>query len=397
MAEISQPRRPILRNIQSILQREMVREFLAESMSTYVMMVFGLGSVAHMVLGDQKLGSYLGVNLGFGFGVTMGVHVAGGISGAHMNAAVTFTNCALGRMPWRKFPIYVLGQFLGSFSAAATTYLIFYSAIDHFAGGDLLVTGPLSTANIFATYLPEHMTVWQGFLDEVFVTAMLQLCLFAITDKKNSPALHGTEALVIGILVCVIGVSLGMNSGYAINPSRDLPPRFFTFIAGWGKKVFRAGDNWWWVPVVAPIVGAYIGGIVYLGLIHCSIPQQPQRLENSAAGGQKITASPVVPLTRISSTPAPNQPAPLASPMVPLTRISSTPSSTQAPNQPAPIASSPMVPLTRISSTQAPNQPAPIASSPMVPLTRISSTPSSTQAPNQPAPLPSGSMTLEQF
>ncbi|XP_040596065.1 aquaporin-7 isoform X3 [Mesocricetus auratus] len=361
MAEISQPRRsiqnstmsprPILRNIQSILQREMVREFLAESMSTYVMMVFGLGSVAHMVLGDQKLGSYLGVNLGFGFGVTMGVHVAGGISGA----------------------------------------------IDHFAGGDLLVTGPLSTANIFATYLPEHMTVWQGFLDEVFVTAMLQLCLFAITDKKNSPALHGTEALVIGILVCVIGVSLGMNSGYAINPSRDLPPRFFTFIAGWGKKVFRAGDNWWWVPVVAPIVGAYIGGIVYLGLIHCSIPQQPQRLENSAAGGQKITASPVVPLTRISSTPAPNQPAPLASPMVPLTRISSTPSSTQAPNQPAPIASSPMVPLTRISSTQAPNQPAPIASSPMVPLTRISSTPSSTQAPNQPAPLPSGSMTLEQF
>lgn len=68
---------------------------------------------------------------------------------------------------------------------------------------------------------------------------MLQLCIFAITDTNNSPALKGTEALVIGILVSVIGVSLGMNSGYAINPSRDLPPRFFTFIAGWGQKVFR--------------------------------------------------------------------------------------------------------------------------------------------------------------
>ncbi|XP_050012083.1 aquaporin-7 isoform X1 [Alexandromys fortis] len=238
--------------------------------------VFGLGSVAHMVLGEQKMGSFLGVNLGFGFGVTMGVHVGGGISGAHMNAAVTFANCALGRMPWRKFPIYVLGQFLGSFLAAATTYLLFYGAIDHFAGGDLLVTGSLATANIFATYLPEHMTLWQGFLDEVFLTALLQLGLFAITDKQNNPALQGTEALVIGILVCIIGVSLGMNSGYAINPSRDLPPRFFTFIAGWGKQVFRAGNNWWWVPVVAPLLGSYVGGIVYLGLIHASIPREPQ-------------------------------------------------------------------------------------------------------------------------
>lgn len=78
-----------------------------------------------------------------------------------------------------------------------------------------------------------------AFTPQVFVTGMLQLCLFAITDKMNSPALQGTEALVIGVLVAVLGISLGMNSGYAINPSRDLPPRFFTFIAGWGKQVFR--------------------------------------------------------------------------------------------------------------------------------------------------------------
>lgn len=74
---------------------------------------------------------------------------------------------------------------------------------------------------------------------QVFVTGMLQLCLLAITDKHNNPALPGTQAVVIGVLVVVIGVSLGMNTGYAINPSRDLPPRFFTFIAGWGTEVFR--------------------------------------------------------------------------------------------------------------------------------------------------------------
>uniref|UniRef100_A0A8C9B1S4 Aquaporin 7 n=1 Tax=Phocoena sinus TaxID=42100 RepID=A0A8C9B1S4_PHOSS len=224
--------------MQTVLQKEMVREFLAEFLSTFVMMVFGLGSVAHMVLGD-KMGSFLGVNLGFGFGVTMGVHMAGNISGAHMNAALTFTNCALGRMSWKKFPVYVLGQFLGSFLAAATIYLLFYTAIIDYSGGSLTVTGPTATANIFATYLPDHMTLWRGFLDEVLVTGMLQLCLLAITDKGNNPALQGTQALVIGILVVIIGVSMGMNTGYAINPSRDLPPRFFTFIAGWGTQVFR--------------------------------------------------------------------------------------------------------------------------------------------------------------
>ncbi|XP_070104855.1 aquaporin-7 isoform X4 [Equus caballus] len=228
---------PMTTRIHAILEKEMVREFLAEFLSTYVMMMFGLGSVAHMVVGD-KFGSFLGVNLGFGFGVTMGVHVAGNISGAHMNAALTFTNCALGRMSWKKFPVYVLGQFMGSFLAAATIYCLFYQAIMDYSGGYLTVTGPTATANIFATYLPDHMTLWRGFLDEVLVTGMLQLCLFAITDKRNNPALQGTQALVIGILVVVIGVSLGMNTGYAINPSRDLPPRFFTFLAGWGIQVF---------------------------------------------------------------------------------------------------------------------------------------------------------------
>lgn len=74
---------------------------------------------------------------------------------------------------------------------------------------------------------------------QVLLTGLLQLCLFAITDKRNNPAQQGTQAVVIGLLVVIIGVSLGMNSGYAINPSRDLPPRFFTFIAGWGVQVFR--------------------------------------------------------------------------------------------------------------------------------------------------------------
>ncbi|XP_060055259.1 aquaporin-7 isoform X2 [Erinaceus europaeus] len=277
---------PVKTRVQAVLQMAMVREFLAEFLSTYIMMVFGLGSVAHWVL-SKDLGSYLGVNLGFGFGVTMGIHIAGNISGAHMNAAITFTSCALGRLPWKKFPVYVLSQFLGSFLAAATTFLLFYGAIMSFSGEQLIVSGPLGTAGIFATYLPDHMTLWRGFLSE--------LCIMAITDKKNSPALEGTHAVVIGILVVIIGISLGMNSGYAINPSRDLPPRFFTFIAGWGNEVFST-KNWWWVPVVAPILGAYLGGLVYLVFIEYSFPQEPQILENYKVS--KDDGTPALPKTQ---------------------------------------------------------------------------------------------------
>ncbi|XP_053426497.1 aquaporin-7 isoform X2 [Nycticebus coucang] len=267
--------------IKRALRKKLVREFLSEFLSTYVMMVFGLGSVAHMVLGSNKFGTFLGVNLGFGFGVTMGVYMGGDVSGAHMNAAVTFTSCALGRMSWKRFPVYVLGQFLGSFMAAVTIYVLFYSII-HFSGGQLTVTGPRATAGIFATYLPAYMTLWRGFVDEVVVTAILQLCLFAIGEKK-SPEMHGTQPVVIGFLVTVIGISLGMNSGYGINPSRDLPPRFFTYIAGWGQEVFRANENWWWVPVVAPILGAYVGGLVYLVFIGSNTPRAPQGSEDPAA------------------------------------------------------------------------------------------------------------------
>uniref|UniRef100_A0A4X2LXB1 Aquaporin 7 n=1 Tax=Vombatus ursinus TaxID=29139 RepID=A0A4X2LXB1_VOMUR len=253
--------------MQEAWQRDIMREFLAEFMSTYVMMVFGLGSVAQKVLGGNDYGTYLTINLGFGFGVTMGIHVGGGISGAHMNSAITFTSCVLGQTPWKKFPVYTMGQCFGSFLAAVTIYGLYYEALIRYTNGNLTVTGPRATAGIFATYPAPHMSLWKGFIDELFLTGILQLCLLVITDKKNSPALQGTHALVIGILIITIGLSLGMNTGYAINPARDLPPRIFTSIAGWGNEVFTAGNSWWWVPVVAPTLGAFMGAIFYLVFI----------------------------------------------------------------------------------------------------------------------------------
>lgn len=74
---------------------------------------------------------------------------------------------------------------------------------------------------------------------QVFGTAMLLLCLMALSDQKNKPAVAGSEPVAVGFLVLLIGISLGSNSGYAINPTRDIAPRVFTAIAGWGADVFR--------------------------------------------------------------------------------------------------------------------------------------------------------------
>ncbi|KAK0148428.1 Aquaporin-7 [Merluccius polli] len=270
------------------LQNRLIRVGLAEALCTYVMMTFGLGAVAQVVTGRGAFGQYLSINVGFGLGVTMGVHVGGTVSGAHMNAAVSFAMCVFGRLAWKMLPIYVLAQLLGSFMAAVTIYTVYNDAIYDYGGGNLTVTGAKATAGIFATYPAPYLSVHGGFIDQVFGTAILLLCLMAFADQRNRPAARGSEGVMAGLLVLLIGISLGSNSGYPINPTRDLAPRVFTAVAGWGSEVFSAGNTWWWVPVVAPLLGGVMGAGLYkafVELFHPALvcdqngPQEVQELE----------------------------------------------------------------------------------------------------------------------
>ncbi|KAL7844120.1 hypothetical protein SRHO_G00226590 [Serrasalmus rhombeus] len=254
------------------VRKKHARVGLAETLSTFVMMVFGLGSVAQVVTGGGLFGDYLSINLGFGLGVAMGVHIGGKVSGAHMNAAVSFTMCVLGRLGWKMLPLYVAAQLLGSFFAAGTVFILYYDAIYHYCEGNFTVSGPKATAGIFATYPAPYISTHAGFLDQVLGTAMLLLCLTALADQRNQPAPSGGEPVAVGALVLLIGVSMGSNSGYAINPTRDLGPRIFTAFAGWGSEVFRAGNAWWWVPVVAPLVGGVTGALIYKALVELLHP-----------------------------------------------------------------------------------------------------------------------------
>ncbi|NWV68787.1 AQP3 protein, partial [Malurus elegans] len=225
--------------------------------------VFGLSSVAQVVLGKGNSGQYLSINMAFGIGVTLGIYAAGKISGAHLNAAITITQWLLGKITWTKLAAYIIGQFLGSFIAAATVFALYYDAIYHFTNGSLTVSGPIATAHIFSTYPAANVSLEGAFFTEFIATVMLILGILVIHDERNYAAMKGAQPMLTGMLVLGIGLGMGLNTGYALNPSRDLPPRIFTAMAGWGMAVFTSEHSWWWVPIAAPILGCPTGVLIY--------------------------------------------------------------------------------------------------------------------------------------
>ncbi|KAJ8000325.1 hypothetical protein DPEC_G00203660 [Dallia pectoralis] len=266
------------------IRNDLLRECLAECLGVYIMILFGCGSVAQVTTSENSKGDYLSINLGFALGTTFGVHVSRGVSGAHLNPAVSLSLCFLGRHPWRRLPFYAVSQITGAFLAAATISLQYYDAIEHYSGGHLSVTGPTATAGIFFTLPADYLSFWGGIVDQVIGTAVLMICILALGDSRNSPAPAGLEPVLVGAVVLVIGISMGSNSGYALNPARDIGPRLFTYIAGWGDEVFRVGGNWWWVPLVATCVGALVGTLIYELFIEVHHPEKELILESNIQG-----------------------------------------------------------------------------------------------------------------
>jgi MIP family channel proteins len=175
-----------------------------------------------------------------GHAVTLGVYVAGGVSGAHLNAAVTLALAVRRGFPWPKVAAYWLAQYAGAFASSAVVYASYREALDDFDGSVRQVSGPQATADIWATYPQAFLSPLPGgMLDQVIGTAFLTLLIFALSDRRNlaPPVWFGPSA--VGADVLAVGMTFGYNSGYAINPARDLSPRLFTAVAGWGRGVSR--------------------------------------------------------------------------------------------------------------------------------------------------------------
>src|ERR1700690_2651907 len=241
----------------------LMAELIAEFLGTFVLMLFGIGVVAMVVLfpsanpGETIHGGFPNITLGWGLAVTMGIYVAGKISGAHLNPAVTLAFALFREFPWRKVLPYFIAQTVGAFAAAALVYWNYLPAFRH-------VDPQLErTAGVFTTFPAFPALPQAGFLDQLIGTGLLVLLVFAITDEFNSPPGANLAPALIGLVVVAIGMSFGGMHGYAINPARDFGPRLFTVGAGFRNNGITDGNKVWWGPVVAPLVGGVIGAGVY--------------------------------------------------------------------------------------------------------------------------------------
>ncbi|XP_063782239.1 aquaporin-9 [Pseudophryne corroboree] len=257
------------------LRNSLARETLSEFFGTCLLITLGCGCVASSVLSNGSAGGHLTSNLGFAMAVTMAVYATGGVSGGHINPAVSFAMCLTGKLAWVKFPFYVAAQFLGAITGSAAVFGVYYDALMKHTDGVFTVNGPNATAHIFATYPSPYLSTLNGLADQILSTAVLLIIIFALFDKKNLAVPKGLEPIAIGLLILLLGLSLGLNCGGAMNPARDLGPRIFTALAGWGFEVFTAGNNFWWIPVVGPMAGAAVGAFIYILCIEAHHNKDP--------------------------------------------------------------------------------------------------------------------------
>jgi len=261
-------------------------ELAAECFGTFILICFGDGVVAMAVAAlnqsgrgteiFQASGDWLLIGWGWGFAVTMAVYVAGGVSGAHINPAVTLAFAARRGFPWRKVPSYIAAQCLGAFLGAVLVYVVYKGAIDSYDRVNHITKGQpdsVATYSIFATFPAKYFTTWLGpFIDQIVGTAFLVCFVFAVVDEINQPVRANLAPLIIGFVVVAIGLSFGANAGYAINPARDFGPRLFAWIAGWGKIAIPGNygniNDYMWIPIVGPFLGGLVGAFVYDFTIH---------------------------------------------------------------------------------------------------------------------------------
>lgn len=249
---------------------------IAEFLGTGLLIFFGAGCVAALKVAGAAFGQWE-ISIIWGLGVAMAIYLTAAISGAHLNPAVTVALWLFACFDKRKVVPYILAQIAGAFCAAALVYGLYCNLIVDFEQSHNMVRGSvesLDLAGIFSTYPNPHISVTQAFLVETVITAILMCLILALTDDGNGIPRGPLAPLLIGILIAVIGASMGPLTGFALNPARDFGPKLFTYIAGWGKVAFTGARDipYFLVPIFGPLLGACLGAFGYRALIGRHLP-----------------------------------------------------------------------------------------------------------------------------
>jgi MIP family channel proteins len=262
---------------------------IGEFLGTALLILLGDGVVASVVL-LKKQADWIVITTGWGLAVTLAIYVSGRLGGGHLNPAVTLALAVRGEVPWSRLLPYWGAQVAGAFVGALLVYADYsaaFAAFEHLNAIErgAMIHGKLAGpdaggAGVFATY-PAFDGLVGALFSEFLGTAALLFGARAISDRRNASPGANLEPVLIGCVVWAIGLSLGGLTGYAINPARDFGPRLASAMLGWGSSVFRSHGGYFWVPLVAPLVGGTCGALLYDLAIH---PQLPRPEEPSPPG-----------------------------------------------------------------------------------------------------------------
>lgn len=226
--------------------------FVAEIIGTSMILLFGCGVVAGVLLDKSKSngGGWIVVTFAWAIGVTLGIYASGQFSGAHLNPAVTIALAAAGKFPWASVPSYIAAQFIGAMLGA---FLVYLAYLPHWGE----TKDPGLKLAVFSTG-PAIRSTGANFICEFIATFILMFAIMFIGANKYA---EGLGPVAVGILILGMGLSFGGPTGYALNPARDLGPRIMHALL----PIKGKGDSDWsysWIPVVAPICGAVCAGLL---------------------------------------------------------------------------------------------------------------------------------------
>jgi glycerol uptake facilitator protein len=257
----------------------MFGQLIGEVFGTFILILLGDGVVANVGLAPRLAGTAYNwdtITLGWAFAVIVAVYVSAGVSGAHINPAVTIALAVKRDFPWGKVIPYIIAQVIGAFLGALGVYLVYGDGLRAAGVPNVWCTGPGSifgqafwgatSANAIGNY-----SFLDAFITEVIGTAVLLWGVLASGDSKNTGLMHNLGPFLVGGTVLAVGLSLGGPSGYAINPARDFGPRLFGLLVG-TQGLFSNG--YWWIPIVGPIVGGIIGIYLYDWLVTAYLPKK---------------------------------------------------------------------------------------------------------------------------
>jgi glycerol uptake facilitator protein len=268
------------------MSRRLRAELLAELAGMYVLCFFGPGAVAAAVLTGSLSGGWQVASI-WGFAIALAIYATGGISGCHINPAVTIALAVYRGFPKANILPYIAAQMLGGMLAALTLAALFLPTCGVFEAAHHLVRGTDGSqlsAMWFGEYFPNpaaygtgaaafaQVSVAAAFTGELIGTAFLLFFIFALTDADNPLAPKGLEPLFIGFTVAIVIGVLGPLTQAALNPARDFAPRLVCYFLGWGRVAIPGPRGCeWWLYIVAPILGGLAGGGVYQALRRANV------------------------------------------------------------------------------------------------------------------------------